>query len=345
MENFLKLNPLLENILKDKVIVITGAGSGLGKAIALALPFTGAKVGLLDINKDTVNEVANQINASYKDSAFVMHASVTNEDELEKTYDELFKKYKRVDGLVNSAGIACLGTIDMITPKDVKLANDININGYFLNAMFASKAMIKSTNGGSIINISSASARGASKATSLYGVAKDSQTTMVREWALDLGDRGIRVNALLLGDLFGDEELGITSTIWNQVYFEKKAVDKGLVKEDDPRLGGETLNPEVRALVVGHYVERTALNKPIHYQDVINQIILLNSTLSEKITGESISITSGNPSSFSRWPAPFYFLASSININGYSKTQMWDMRMFHAWFPRKLIQNVTSNAT
>ncbi|MBT4870229.1 MAG: SDR family oxidoreductase [Candidatus Diapherotrites archaeon] len=300
MENFLKLNPLLENILSGKVIVITGAASGLGKAIALALPFTGAKVGLLDINKMAVKEVALQINASYKDTAFVMHASVTNEKELAKVYKELFEKYGRVDGLVNSAGIARLGTIDSLNPKDIKLANDVNINGYFLNAMFASKAMIKSKAHGSIINISSASARGASKATSLYGVAKDSQTTMVREWALDLGEKGIRVNALLLGDLFGDEELGITSAIWNQVYFEKKAVDKELIKENDPCLGGEKLDPKIRKLVVEHYIGRTALNKPLHYQDVINQIILLNSELTEKITGESIAITSGNPTSFSR---------------------------------------------
>jgi len=300
MKNFLNLNPLLKDILKDKVIVITGAGSGLGKAISLALPFTGAKVGLLDINKEAIDEVAKQINAVYKDSAFVMNASVTNDEELSKVYDEIYSKYGRIDGLINSAGIARLGTIDSLTAKDIKLANDVNLNGYFLNAMFASKKMIESGNGGSIINISSASARGASKATSLYGVAKDAQTMMVREWALDLGDKGIRVNALLLGDLFGDIELGITSAIWNQVYFEKKAVDKGLVKEDDPRLGGEKLNLEIRELVVKHYVERTALNKPIHYQDVINQIVLLNSDLTEKITGESIAITSGNPSSFSR---------------------------------------------
>jgi NAD(P)-dependent dehydrogenase (short-subunit alcohol dehydrogenase family) len=299
-DNFLKLNPILENTLTGKVIVVTGAGSGLGEAIALALPFTGAKVGLLDINKDAIEKVAEKINTSYPNCAFVMCASVTNEEELEKTYNALFEHYNRIDGLVNSAGIARLGTIDSLTAKDIKLSNDININGYFLNTLIASKLMEKAGNGGSIINISSASARGASKGTSLYGVAKDAQTMMVREWALDLGEKGIRVNALLLGDLFGDEELGITSAIWNQIYFEKKAIDKGLVKEDDPRLGGEKLHPEIRALVIQHYVGRTALNKPLHYSDVINQIVLLNSDLTEKITGESISITSGNPNSFSR---------------------------------------------
>ena len=188
----------------------------------------------------------------------------------------------------------------ILTEKDVKLSNDININGYFLNTNIASKKMIELGKKGAIINISSASARGASKGSSLYGVAKEAQCSMVRSFALDLGENGIRVNALLLGDLFGDEELGISSAIWNKTYFEKKAIDKGLIQKDDPRLQEEKLNSEVRAMVVNHYVSRTALQKQIIYQDVINQIILLNSDLCSKITGESISITSGNPSAFSR---------------------------------------------
>jgi 3-oxoacyl-[acyl-carrier protein] reductase len=298
--NFLNLNSLFKDLLKDKVIVITGAGSGLGKAISLALPFTGAKIGLLDINKGAIGEIAEKINAEMPETAFVMSASVTSEKELEKTYNELFSKYKRLDGLINAAGIARLGAIDSLEARDIKLANEINITGYFLNANFASKLMIQSKKKGSIINISSASARGASKGSSLYGVAKEAQCMMAREWALDLGEKGIRVNALLLGDLFGNEELGISSSIWNKEYFEKKAIDKGLVEESDPRLKEEKLNKEIRELVVKHYVGRTALKKEINYADVLNQIILLNSDFCNKITGESISVSSGNPSAFSR---------------------------------------------
>jgi 3-oxoacyl-[acyl-carrier protein] reductase len=298
--NFLNLNSLFKDLLKDKVIVITGAGSGLGKAISLALPFTGAKIGLLDINKGAIGEIAEKINAEMPETAFVMSASVTSEKELEKTYNELFSKYKRLDGLINAAGIARLGAIDSLEARDIKLANEINITGYFLNANFASKLMIQSKKKGSIINISSASARGASKGSSLYGVAKEAQCMMAREWALDLGEKGIRVNALLLGDLFGNEELGISSSIWDKEYFEKKAIDKGLVEESDPRLKEEKLNKEIRELVVKHYVGRTALKKEINYADVLNQIILLNSDFCNKITGESISVSSGNPSAFSR---------------------------------------------
>ena len=201
--------------------------------------------------------------------------------------------------MVNCAGLARLGNISELTEKDIKLSNSVNIDGYFLNASIASKQMI-AKGGGSIINISSASARGASESSSLYGVAKEAQCMMTREWAMDLGKYGIRVNALLCGDLFGNEELGINSGIWNQSYFEKKAISKELVKEDDSRLGGEKLNPEIRKLVVDYYTKRTALGKEVTYGDIVTTIILLCSDLCRNISGESIALTSANPSAFSR---------------------------------------------
>ncbi|MFA5763720.1 MAG: SDR family oxidoreductase [archaeon] len=296
MENILKLNPVVENILKNKVIVVTGAGSGLGKAICLGLPYSGVKLGLIDIDEETLNETANAISQAGGEG-FVMHASVTDEKTLSKKYEELVKKFGKIDALINVAGIAKLGGIDKLDYETIKLSNDVNINGYYLNASLASKNM---NDNGSIINISSNSARGVSKHSSLYSVAKEAQCAMVRSWAMDLGERGINVNALLLGDLFGNESLGIHSKIWNQKYFEEKAIDKGLVKKDDSRLGGEKLNEEIREMVINHYVGRTALKKQLKYRDIVHQIIFLISPLGEKITGESITITSGNPNSFSR---------------------------------------------
>ncbi len=296
MENILKLNPAVENILKDKVIVVTGAGSGLGKAICLGLPYGGVKLGLIDIDESSLNETA-QIISQAGGECFIIHASVTDEKALTEKYEELVKKFGKIDGLINVAGIAKLGGIEELSPQTIKLSNDVNINGYYLNASIASKNM---NDNGSIINISSNSARGVSKDSSLYSVAKEAQCAMVRSWAMDLGERGINVNALLLGDLFGNEELGIFSKIWNQKYFEEKAISKGLVKKDDPRIGGEKVNEEIRELVINYYVGRTALKKQLKYRDIVHQIVFLMSPLGEKITGESITITSGNPTSFSR---------------------------------------------
>jgi len=299
MENILQLNQILENLLKDRVIVITGAGSGLGKALSLGLAFAGAKIGLLDINEEAINVVAEELNKE-EEIAFPMKASVTDESQLEKAYSALANKYGKIDGLINCAGIARLGTIDSITPKDIKLANDVNLNGYFLNANIASKKIIESGSNGTIVNISSAAARGASKGSSLYGVAKESQCMMTRGWACDLGEKGIRVNALLCGDLYGDESKGIFSAIWNQSYFESKAIDKKLVESSDPRLGGEKINPEIRKLVIDFYLNRTVLKKEVIYKDIATMVILLSSDLTAKITGESIAVTSGQATAFSR---------------------------------------------
>jgi len=297
-KNVLGLSNTFANMLKGDVIVVTGAGSGLGKAISLGLVFAGAKVGLLDINKAAISEVADKIK-SVGGEAFVMEASVTDEAQLEKVYSELFKKFGKIDGLINAAGIARLGRIQDLTPRDIKLSNDVNIDGYFLNTLFASKKMVEAKKG-VIINISSASARGISQGSSLYGTAKEAQCMMVRQWAMDLGPSRVRVNALILGDLFGDEKLGINSAIWGKEYFNKKAVDKGLVQASDPRLNEEILNPEIREKVVDHYVARSALSKELTYQDVVSQIIFMCSSFCSKMTGESIALTSGNPSAFSR---------------------------------------------
>ena len=144
--------------VKDKVVVVTLAGSGFGQAIALGFTFAGAKIGVLDINEQAVIEVVKKINSEFPNSAFGMVASVTDETKLEEVYAGLEKKLGSVDILVNCAGVAKLGTIDSITPKDIKFSTDVNINGYFLNAMIASKYMIKKKSG-CILNVSSASAR------------------------------------------------------------------------------------------------------------------------------------------------------------------------------------------
>lgn len=208
-KNFLELDSHLKDLIKGKIVVITGAGSGLGKAIALGLPYAGAKVGVLDLNPKSVEEVTNQINSEFKDSAFGMVASVTDETQLEKVYSEIANGFGKVDVLINCAGIAKLNSIDQLTPREIKLANDVNMNGYFLNAHFASKQMIEKKQG-SIINISSASARSASPNSSLYGVAKEAQCMMTRSWAMDLGKHNITVNALLCGDLFENPVNGTT---------------------------------------------------------------------------------------------------------------------------------------
>jgi enoyl-[acyl-carrier-protein] reductase (NADH) len=77
-------------------------------------------------------------------------------------------------------------------------------------------------------------------------------------------------------------------------------VDKGLVKANDKRLGKSTLNKEIRKLVIDFYTKRTAFGKQVMYSDVVDAIVFLCSDLGSRITGESISITSGNPLAFSR---------------------------------------------
>jgi NAD(P)-dependent dehydrogenase (short-subunit alcohol dehydrogenase family) len=298
-KNFLGLSESFANLLKGKSVVVTGGASGLGKATALGLAFTGATVGVLDINEKAARSTVEMINLEYPNKAVLMVADVTSEEKLEKAYAEFASLVGGIDYLVNCAGVARLGPINELKEKDIRFSNDVNLLGYFLNAAIATRYMVKKQSGG-IVNISSASARSASENSSLYGVSKDAQCMMTRSWAIDLGKYNIRVNTILAGDLYGDEKLGIVSEIWNQKYFENKAVDKGLIKPNDSRLGGKELDPEIRKKVIDYYSKRTALGKQITYADVVGKVIWLCSDLSSKITGESIAMTGGNPGAFSK---------------------------------------------
>jgi NAD(P)-dependent dehydrogenase (short-subunit alcohol dehydrogenase family) len=300
LKNFLNLDEHFNGFLSGKVCVVTGAGSGLGKAIALGLPFAGVKVGVLDIDAKAVNETMDKIESEFSGFAFPMVASVSDETALGKVYSGMKKKFGKIDMLINCAGIAELGSIESLKEKETKKTIEVNLVGYFLNASIASRMMIEQKKGGNIINISSASARATSNDSSLYAITKEAQCMMARSWALDLGKHGIRVNAILPGDLYGNEELGIRSGIWNQAYFEKKAVDKELVNKNDSRLGGKSLNPEIKRLVVDFYGKRTTLGKEVQYKDILAMILFLCSESASNITGESISISSGNPAAFSR---------------------------------------------
>ena len=136
-KNFLHLNDHFKDLLKGKVVVVTGAGSGFGEAIALGFTFAGARIGVLDVNSDAVKMVVERINSEFPDCAFPMVASVTDPVALERVYLELEKKFDSVDILVNCAGVAKLGLISALSPKDIAFSNDVNINGYFFNAMIA----------------------------------------------------------------------------------------------------------------------------------------------------------------------------------------------------------------
>lgn len=179
-----------------KVAIVTGGGSGLGRADALALAREGARVMVTDVNEDAARAVAQEIGGD-----FARH-DVRSEQDWQAVMERTVARFGKLDVLVNNAGIVVTADIEAATLEQYRLINAIHAEGSFLGCKYGIAAMKKKPGGGgSIINISSLSAVRGFPGVVTYAAAKGailSLTTTVAAHCRDKG-YGIRCNAILPG--------------------------------------------------------------------------------------------------------------------------------------------------
>ncbi|MDO6443681.1 SDR family oxidoreductase [Marinobacter sp. 2_MG-2023] len=192
--------------LQDSVIAITGGGQGLGRAMAEYLAAKGAKLALIDLMPEKLEESAEACRKAGSD-AKVYVCNVAKEDEVEKTFAAIAEDFGRLDGLVNNAGILRDGL--MVKAKDGEITKrlelaqwqaviDVNLTGVFLCGREAATQMIKNDNKGVIINIASIS-RAGNMGQSNYSAAKAGVSALVPVWAKELARYGIRCMGIAPG--------------------------------------------------------------------------------------------------------------------------------------------------
>jgi NAD(P)-dependent dehydrogenase (short-subunit alcohol dehydrogenase family) len=183
--------------LTGKIALVTGAQRGMGKADAIALAEQGATVIVTDTDLKACQAVADEIVSSGgKAAAFAM--DVTDKKQIDAVFDAVIKKFKKLDVLVNNAGIFRPKPALELTEKDWQLTMDINLKGYFLCAQRAAKEMAKQKYG-RIINIASIACGqvGVGFAGSAhYSATKGGIIGMTETMALEWGPLGITVNAI-----------------------------------------------------------------------------------------------------------------------------------------------------
>jgi len=191
--------------LQDKVIAITGAGQGLGRAMAVFLANKGARIAVIDINEDHMNETLGQIEAAGSKGQ-CYRCNVASESEVEATFQAIADDFGALHGLVNNAGILRDGLMVKVKDGEVSkmsLANwqaviDVNLTGVFLCGREAAIQMINTKSEGSIVNISSISRNGNMGQTN-YAAAKAGVASMTVVWAKELARYNIRSNAIAPG--------------------------------------------------------------------------------------------------------------------------------------------------
>ena len=185
----------MQPIIANRTALVTGAASGIGRAIALKRSTQGAKVSVVDMNLEGANTVAKEIRDS-GGSALAIQCDVANEDRVTDTVTMTEIQLGNVGILVNCAGTAAHGLLEDMTTEDWQNMLDVHCNGAF----FFSRAVVKSMKPGDrIINISSIDGVQAQYYATGYAAAKGAIISLTSSLALEVGHRGITVNAIAPG--------------------------------------------------------------------------------------------------------------------------------------------------
>ena len=181
--------------LVNKVAIVTGAGRGIGKAIAIALAREGANIIAIDVDIQTAEEVAKEIK-SLDRQAWAIQVDVSDSKEVNRMVQSVLKKFKRVDILVNNAAIIKRGSIEDLTEEDWDRVMDVNLKGAF-NCVKAVVGTMKKQRYGKIVNISSIAGKiGDLASAPCYGASKAGMTCLAKSLARELASYGINANVV-----------------------------------------------------------------------------------------------------------------------------------------------------
>jgi rhamnulose-1-phosphate aldolase/alcohol dehydrogenase len=262
--------------LATRVALVTGAGSGIGRAIAQRLAAEGAAVVIADLDANNAASVAEGIGNS--DKAIAVTVNVTDAAGVQAAFDAAALAFGGVDLVVNNAGLSISKPLLETTEQDWDLQHDVMAKGSFLISRAAAKMMIDQGMGGDIVYISSKNAVFAGPNNVAYGAAKADQAHQVRLLAAELGAHGIRVNGINPDGVVRGS--GIFAGGWGA----KRAAVYGVPESE---LGA-------------YYAQRTLLKREVLPEHVAAAVFALTGGDLSQTTGLHIPVDAGVAAAFLR---------------------------------------------
>ncbi|OJX79830.1 bifunctional aldolase/short-chain dehydrogenase [Leifsonia sp. 71-9] len=262
--------------LAGRIALVTGAASGIGKAIATRLAGEGACVVIADLDLGKAQAAAAEIGGS--DVAIGVVANVTDEDAVQASIDAALLAFGGLDLVVNNAGLSISKPLLETTTADWDLQHDVMAKGSFLVSRAAARVLIDQKLGGDIVYISSKNSIFAGPNNIAYSATKADQAHQVRLLAAELGDHGIRVNGINPDGVVRGS--GIFAGGWGA----KRAAVYGVPEEE---LGK-------------YYAQRTLLKREVLPEHVANAVFVLCTSDLDHTTGLHIPVDAGVAAAFLR---------------------------------------------
>jgi meso-butanediol dehydrogenase/(S,S)-butanediol dehydrogenase/diacetyl reductase len=259
--------------LAGKSVIVTGAGRGIGEGIAVKLAAEGANVCIADINVANAEEVVGKIEAA-GGSAVAAECDVVNRANVKQIVNSVVKKYGRLDGMVNNAGIVLVKPLLETTDDELMNVLKVNTLGVLVCMQEAAKQMIVQGGGGSIVNLSSVSGKQGFKSFGGYCASKFGVTGLTQTGAKEWGEHQIRVNAICPGI--------VHTPMWD-------LIDRTLFERGDTQRIGQAL----QSWVDGSRPDSIALGRLSVPADLAGTAAFLVSDDSAYMTGQSLMVDGG----------------------------------------------------
>ncbi len=268
-----------ENELARHVAFITGAASGIGRAIAQGYAAEGAHVVLADINTEGAEKVANDIShqCGFR-RALAVHCDVTDEGSVAKAFAETVLAYGGVDIVVSNAGLATANKVEDTSLAEWNKTMGVLVTGYFLVAREAMRVMKAQGIGGNILFIGSKNSLAPGKNAGAYSAAKAAELHFARVLAEEGGAFGVRVNSICPDAVIQG------SGIWSGEWREARAKAHGIKPEE----------------IEEYYRQRCTLRVNVYPEDIAKAALFLASPRASKTTGAVLTVDGGIPGAYVR---------------------------------------------
>ncbi|MDY7044573.1 MULTISPECIES: SDR family NAD(P)-dependent oxidoreductase [unclassified Virgibacillus] len=206
--------------LENKVAIITGGGTGIGKKTALLFANEGAKLVITDINEESGRKTVDEIKALGSEGIFIKH-DVSNEEDWKQVINETINHFSTIDVLFNNAGIYIIKPLVETELEEWNRLMSINVTGVFLGMKHAVPVMAKQKSG-SVINASSVAGLNGAPGHVLYGASKGAVRIMTKDIAMEYANTGVRVNSIHPGYI----ETAMANYATEQTGHSKEELDK-----------------------------------------------------------------------------------------------------------------------